>query len=111
MNGAKLAAVGVRVRRWVTMHGLALNVDPDMSHFGFIVPCGLAGRGVTSLKAELGSAPAMVAVKAALARSLGSLAAERESAAAAGEESAKKSRRASLLQRSPGSDVRVRSDE
>lgn len=56
MNGsrtAKIAAMGVRVRRWVSMHGLSFNVAPDMSHFGLIVPCGLTGRAVTSLDAEL----------------------------------------------------------
>lgn len=47
---AKVCAMGVRVRRWVSMHGLAINVDPDMSHFGLIVPCGLAGRPVVSLR-------------------------------------------------------------
>ncbi len=51
---AKVCAMGVRVRRWVTMHGLALNVSPDMSHFQTIVPCGLAGRPVTSLREQLG---------------------------------------------------------
>ncbi len=54
--GAKVCAMGVRVRRWVSMHGLALNVDPDLSHFGLIVPCGLAGRPVTSLRALRGDA-------------------------------------------------------
>jgi len=77
VNGAKLAAVGGRGRRGVTMHGLALNVDPEMAHFDFIVPCGLAGRGVTSLARELGAAPTMGAVKGALARSMGDLAGER----------------------------------
>jgi len=48
---AKVSAMGLRIRRWVTMHGLSLNVDPDMSHFGLIVPCGLAGRPVTSMRA------------------------------------------------------------
>jgi lipoyl(octanoyl) transferase len=57
---AKLCAMGVRVKRNVTMHGLALNVDPDLSHFATIVPCGLPDRKVTSLRALLGErAPAM----------------------------------------------------
>lgn len=50
----KIAAIGVRVSRGVTMHGLALNVRPDLAHFGLIVPCGLHGRQVTSLERELG---------------------------------------------------------
>jgi lipoyl(octanoyl) transferase len=47
----KIAAIGVRVRRWVTYHGVSLNRDPDLSHFQGIVPCGVADRGVTSLTA------------------------------------------------------------
>lgn len=51
---AKLCAMGVRVRRWVSMHGLALNVSTNLDHFNLIIPCGLAGRSVTSLAHELG---------------------------------------------------------
>ncbi|TVR96683.1 MAG: lipoyl(octanoyl) transferase LipB [Rhodospirillales bacterium] len=62
---AKIAAIGVRVRRWVTYHGIALNVAPDLSHYAGIVPCGIADRGVTSLQA-LGIAADMADVDAAL---------------------------------------------
>lgn len=48
---AKIAAIGIRIRRWVSFHGLSINVDPDLSHFGGIVPCGISDHGVTSLKA------------------------------------------------------------
>ncbi len=50
---AKIGAIGVRVRRWVTMHGFSVNLDPDLSHFTGIIPCGIAEYGVTSL-AKLG---------------------------------------------------------
>jgi lipoyl(octanoyl) transferase len=63
----KICAFGVRISRWATLHGLALNVCPDLAQFGLIVPCGLAGRPVTSLAAELGAgAPGMAKAKAAL---------------------------------------------
>jgi lipoyl(octanoyl) transferase len=65
----KICALGVRASRYVTMHGLALNVSPDLSHFGLIVPCGLVGRPVTSMAAELGaSCPGFGAVRDELAR-------------------------------------------
>jgi lipoyl(octanoyl) transferase len=67
---AKIAAVGVRVRRWVTYHGVALNVDPDLDAFGGIVPCGLAGYGVTSL-AALGIKATMAEVDIALRATFG----------------------------------------
>ncbi len=45
----KIAALGIRLRKWVSFHGLSINVEPDLSHFGGIVPCGITGHGVTSL--------------------------------------------------------------
>ena len=63
----KIAALGVRIKRWVTFHGVALNVDPDLSHFSGIVPCGVAEAryGVTSL-ADLGRPVSMPEVDIAL---------------------------------------------
>lgn len=65
---AKIAALGVRVQRWVTSHGIALNVAPDLSHYQGIVPCGIQQFGVTSL-AELGVNVPMQEVDAALQQS------------------------------------------
>jgi len=62
---AKIGAIGVRVKRWVTMHGFSINVAPDLGHFGGIVPCGIAEYGVTSL-AALGLDPAMAPLDSAL---------------------------------------------
>jgi lipoyl(octanoyl) transferase len=62
---AKIAALGIRVRRWVTLHGFSINVAPDLSHFAGIVPCGIADFGVTSLQ-EQGQAADMHSLDAAL---------------------------------------------
>ena len=63
----KIAAIGIRVRRWVTFHGISLNVEPDLSHFGGIVPCGIRGYGVTSL-VDLGLPVAMSDVDVVMKR-------------------------------------------
>jgi lipoyl(octanoyl) transferase len=65
---SKIAAIGVRVRRWVTFHGISLNVAPDLSHFDGIVPCGIRQHGVTSL-AALGVQASLADVDAALIKS------------------------------------------
>ena len=61
----KIAAIGVKVRRWVSFHGISLNVEPDLDHFGGIVPCGIREHGVTSL-ADLGLIVSMDEADAAL---------------------------------------------
>ncbi|HMA52199.1 MAG TPA: lipoyl(octanoyl) transferase LipB, partial [Magnetospirillaceae bacterium] len=61
----KIGAIGVRVRHWVTFHGISLNIDPDLSHFGGIVPCGITQYGVTSLW-DLGHTPTRDEVDIAL---------------------------------------------
>jgi lipoyl(octanoyl) transferase len=68
----KIAALGVRIKRWVSFHGVALNVDPDLSHFAGIVPCGVKAHGVTSL-ADLGIVASMADVDVALKRSFGKI--------------------------------------
>lgn len=65
----KIAALGVRVRHWVTLHGVSLNVSPDLSHFGGIVPCGINEFGVTSMAEILGRDVPMTEVDAALKES------------------------------------------
>lgn len=64
----KIGALGVHIARWTTTHGFALNVATELRYFELITPCGIQGRGVTSLASELGAAPAMGDVKAAVGR-------------------------------------------
>ena len=69
----KICAMGVRASRWVTMHGLALNINIDLGYFDHIVPCGIQGKGVTSLAEELGKEIDFELVKEKLKNHLGSL--------------------------------------
>jgi lipoyl(octanoyl) transferase len=62
---AKIAAIGVRIRRWVSFHGVSINLDPELEHFSGIVPCGIRGFGVTSL-VDLGLTPGMAELDSAL---------------------------------------------
>lgn len=66
----KIAAIGIKLRRWVSFHGLSINVEPDLSHFSGIVPCGITDHGVTSL-VDLGLPVTMADLDAALMRSFG----------------------------------------
>lgn len=59
----KITAIGIAVTRAITMHGFAFNVKPDLSHFNWIIPCGIRDRGVTSLERELGREPDLASVK------------------------------------------------
>ena len=68
---AKIAAIGVHISRWVTSHGFALNVTTDLSYFQYIIPCGLAGKPVTSMKRLLGADPGRERVLSAVVRQFG----------------------------------------
>jgi lipoyl(octanoyl) transferase len=69
----KICALGLKTSRWVTMHGLAMNVNTDLSYFNHIVPCGIQDKAVTSLKKELNSEQNMDEVKGILKQKIGSL--------------------------------------
>jgi len=62
-NPRKICAMGVKMSRWVTMHGFALNVNSDLSYFNHIVPCGIADKAVTSMEAELGKSLNMIEIE------------------------------------------------
>lgn len=73
VDNSKIAAEGIAVQRWVTMHGVSLNVCPDLNHFSFIVPCGISQMGVTSMEAILGQKVELAEVRTEMQRHLSRL--------------------------------------
>ena len=73
----KIAAIGIRLRKWISFHGVSINVEPDLSHFDGIVPCGITGHGVTSL-VDLGLPVSMTDVDVALQSTFADVFANRE---------------------------------
>ena len=74
---AKIAAIGVRIRKWVSYHGISININPDLSHFEGIIPCGISEHGVTSLHAlgiDASSADVETALKKNFERTFGPIA-------------------------------------
>lgn len=71
VNGKKICAIGIKVKRWVSMHGIALNCNNDLSVFDSFVPCGIVGYGVTSLSQELGRDVGIEEVKPVLVQKFG----------------------------------------
>ncbi len=71
IGNRKIAALGLAIRRWITFHGFALNVNNDLTPFSYIVPCGLQGKGVTSMKEELGYEVNMKDVKNMVTKKFG----------------------------------------
>jgi lipoyl(octanoyl) transferase len=69
VKGEKIAALGVKVSRWITMHGFALNVNTDLRYFARIIPCGIFHKGVTSMQQLLGRSVSMSEVEAELTES------------------------------------------
>ncbi|HWP82798.1 MAG TPA: lipoyl(octanoyl) transferase LipB [Bacteroidota bacterium] len=73
VKGEKIAAIGVKVSRWITMHGLAFNVNTDLSYFGRIIPCGIFHKGVTSMKQLLGREVPLSEVQKSLVEEFGNV--------------------------------------